>query len=73
MLIRAITPSCTVGILVQKNIFIDFELVMMIPESLHVTQQVGYYFAPSGKPYPDNWIITDVIYEIEGFLGSRYL
>ncbi|KAI5332031.1 hypothetical protein L3X38_022158 [Prunus dulcis] len=28
--------------------------------------EVGYYFAPSGKPYPDNWIITDVIYEIEG-------
>ncbi|XP_031276955.1 phospholipid--sterol O-acyltransferase [Pistacia vera] len=33
--------------------------------------EVGYYFAPSGKPYPDNWIITDVIYEIEGSLFSR--
>ncbi|KAJ8650758.1 hypothetical protein MRB53_003781 [Persea americana] len=33
--------------------------------------EVGYYFAPSGKPYPDNWIITDVIYEIEGALYSR--
>ncbi|KAJ8639173.1 hypothetical protein MRB53_015867 [Persea americana] len=33
--------------------------------------EVGYYFAPSGKPYPDNWIITDVIYEIEGTLTSR--
>ncbi|XP_021281130.1 phospholipid--sterol O-acyltransferase isoform X1 [Herrania umbratica] len=33
--------------------------------------EVGYYFAPSGKPYPDNWIITDVIYEIEGSLISR--
>ncbi|XP_027775482.1 phospholipid--sterol O-acyltransferase isoform X6 [Solanum pennellii] len=33
--------------------------------------EVGYYFAPSGKPYPDNWIITDVIYEIEGSLYSR--
>ncbi|XVE77959.1 hypothetical protein DITRI_Ditri13aG0106000 [Diplodiscus trichospermus] len=33
--------------------------------------EVGYYFAPSGKPYPDNWIITDVIYEIEGSLVSR--
>uniref|UniRef100_A0A0E0GER3 Phospholipid--sterol O-acyltransferase n=1 Tax=Oryza nivara TaxID=4536 RepID=A0A0E0GER3_ORYNI len=28
--------------------------------------EVGYYFAPSGKPYPDNWIITDIIYEFEG-------
>lgn len=34
-------------------------------------KQVGYYFAPSGKPYPDNWIITDVIYEFEGTLLSR--
>ncbi|EYU17938.1 hypothetical protein MIMGU_mgv1a002679mg [Erythranthe guttata] len=33
--------------------------------------EVGYYFAPSGKPYPDNWIVTDVIYEIEGSLYSR--
>ncbi|XP_027352565.1 phospholipid--sterol O-acyltransferase isoform X2 [Abrus precatorius] len=33
--------------------------------------KVGYYFAPSGKPYPDNWIITDVIYEFEGSLFSR--
>ncbi|KAL5561966.1 hypothetical protein UlMin_031713 [Ulmus minor] len=33
--------------------------------------EVGYYFAPSGKPYPDNWIITDVIYEMEGSLFSR--
>ncbi|XVF81028.1 hypothetical protein PTKIN_Ptkin15bG0123500 [Pterospermum kingtungense] len=33
--------------------------------------EVGYYFAPSSKPYPDNWIITDVIYEIEGSLVSR--
>ncbi|KAE9621891.1 hypothetical protein Lal_00032827 [Lupinus albus] len=33
--------------------------------------KVGYYFAPSGKPYPDNWIITDVIYELEGSLMSR--
>ncbi|GFP82929.1 phospholipid--sterol o-acyltransferase [Phtheirospermum japonicum] len=33
--------------------------------------EVGYYFAPSGKPYPDNWIITDVIYEVEGSLYSR--
>uniref|UniRef100_A0A5B6Z9N8 Phospholipid--sterol O-acyltransferase n=1 Tax=Davidia involucrata TaxID=16924 RepID=A0A5B6Z9N8_DAVIN len=33
--------------------------------------EVGYYFAPSGKPYPDNWIITDVIYELEGSLYSR--
>lgn len=33
--------------------------------------EVGYYFAPSGKPYPDNWITTDVIYELEGSLYSR--
>ncbi|KAM1234443.1 hypothetical protein ACFX2I_004037 [Malus domestica] len=33
--------------------------------------EVGYYFAPSGKPYPDNWITTDVIYELEGSLFSR--
>ncbi|XP_028758294.1 phospholipid--sterol O-acyltransferase isoform X3 [Neltuma alba] len=33
--------------------------------------KVGYYFAPSGKPYPDNWIITDIIYEHEGSLISR--
>ncbi|KAK9087571.1 hypothetical protein Syun_029965 [Stephania yunnanensis] len=30
--------------------------------------EVGYYFAPSGKPYPDNWIVTDIIYESEGAL-----
>lgn len=33
--------------------------------------KVGYSFAPSGKPYPDNWILTDVIYESEGALLSR--
>ncbi|WOG81734.1 hypothetical protein DCAR_0100885 [Daucus carota subsp. sativus] len=33
--------------------------------------EVGYYYAPSGKPYPDNWMKTDVIYEIEGSLYSR--
>jgi len=33
--------------------------------------EVGYYFAPSGKPYPDNWIITDIIFEFEGSLISR--
>ncbi|XP_047308501.1 phospholipid--sterol O-acyltransferase [Impatiens glandulifera] len=33
--------------------------------------EVGYYFAASGKPYPDNWILTDIIYEIEGSLYSR--
>ncbi|KAK4848393.1 hypothetical protein QYF36_012397 [Acer negundo] len=33
--------------------------------------EVGHYFAPSGKPYPDNWIITDIIYEMEGSLISR--
>ncbi|KAL6564070.1 hypothetical protein OROHE_005310 [Orobanche hederae] len=33
--------------------------------------EVGYYFAPSGKPYPDNWILTDVIYEVDGSLYSK--
>uniref|UniRef100_A0ACD5YQ98 Uncharacterized protein n=1 Tax=Avena sativa TaxID=4498 RepID=A0ACD5YQ98_AVESA len=33
--------------------------------------EVGYFFAPSGKPYPDNWIVTDVIYEFERSLLSR--
>ncbi|XP_068662865.1 phospholipid--sterol O-acyltransferase isoform X1 [Aristolochia californica] len=33
--------------------------------------EIGYYFAPSGKPYPDNWIITDIVYELEGTLLSR--
>lgn len=46
----------------------------MVNDKFHIlamVKQVGYYFAPSGKPYPDNWIITDVIYEIEGSLISR--
>lgn len=34
-------------------------------------KKVGYYFAPSGKPYPDNWLITDVLYEFDGTLLSR--
>jgi len=28
--------------------------------------EVGYHFTPSGKSYPDNWIITDIVYETEG-------
>ncbi|PWA85860.1 phospholipid sterol acyl transferase 1 [Artemisia annua] len=32
---------------------------------------VGSYFAQSGKPYPDNWIMTDVVYEFEGSLYTR--
>lgn len=46
-----------------KNIFCIY--------GIDLKTEVGYYFAPSGKPYPDNWIITDVIYEIEGSLYSR--
>ncbi|XAR61067.1 Phospholipid:diacylglycerol acyltransferase [Bertholletia excelsa] len=46
-----------------KNIFCIYGIDMKT--------EVGYYFAPSGKPYPDNWILTDVIYEIEGSLYSR--
>ena len=38
---------------------------------LALAKQVGYYVAPSGKLYPDNWIITDFIYELEGSLYSR--
>ncbi|XP_059433222.1 phospholipid--sterol O-acyltransferase isoform X3 [Corylus avellana] len=46
-----------------KNIFCIYGIDMKT--------EVGYYFAPSGKPYPDNWIITDVIFELEGSLFSR--
>ncbi|XP_062148856.1 phospholipid--sterol O-acyltransferase isoform X2 [Alnus glutinosa] len=46
-----------------KNIFCIYGIDMKT--------EVGYYFAPSGKPYPDNWIITDVIFEDEGSLFSR--
>lgn len=46
-----------------KNIFCIY--------GIDLRTEVGYYFAPSGKPYPDNWIITDVIYEFEGSLISR--
>ncbi|XP_058198145.1 phospholipid--sterol O-acyltransferase isoform X2 [Rhododendron vialii] len=46
-----------------KNIFCIY--------GIDAKTEVGYYFAPSGKPYPDNWIITDVIYEFEGSLYSR--
>ncbi|XP_050206321.1 phospholipid--sterol O-acyltransferase isoform X1 [Mercurialis annua] len=46
-----------------KNVFCIYGVEMKT--------EVGYYFAPSGKPYPDNWIITDVIYEQEGSLFSR--
>ncbi|WOK95390.1 phospholipid--sterol O-acyltransferase [Canna indica] len=46
-----------------KNIFCIY--------GTNLKTEVGYYFAPSGKPYPDNWIITDVIYEYEGALFSR--
>ncbi|KAI4301061.1 hypothetical protein L6164_034378 [Bauhinia variegata] len=33
--------------------------------------KIGHYFAPSGKPYPDNWITTDEIYEFDGSLISK--
>lgn len=46
-----------------KNVFCIY--------GIDLRTEVGYYFAPSGKPYPDNWIITDVIYELEGSLFSR--
>lgn len=41
-----------------KNIFCIY--------GIDLKTEVNYHFAPSGKPYPDNWIITDIIYEIEG-------
>ncbi|KAK3159437.1 hypothetical protein QOZ80_2AG0150090 [Eleusine coracana subsp. coracana] len=46
-----------------KNVFCIY--------GIDLKTEVGYYFAPSGKPYPDNWIITDIIYEFEGSLLSR--
>ncbi|XP_042513162.1 phospholipid--sterol O-acyltransferase [Macadamia integrifolia] len=46
-----------------KNIFCIY--------GVDLKTEVGYYFAPSGKPYPDNWIITDIVYETEGALFSR--
>ncbi|WCJ38267.1 phospholipid sterol acyl transferase 1 [Euphorbia peplus] len=46
-----------------KNVFCIYGIDMKT--------EVGYYFAPSGKPYPDNWIMTDIIYEFEGSLISR--
>ncbi|KAJ6853163.1 phospholipid--sterol O-acyltransferase [Iris pallida] len=48
-----------------KNIFCIY--------GIDLKTEVGYYFAPSGKPYPDNWINTDVIYEFEGELFSRQI
>ncbi|KAI5084356.1 hypothetical protein GOP47_0000525 [Adiantum capillus-veneris] len=33
---------------------------------INMKTEVGYRFAPTGKPYPDNWIITDTVYEVEG-------
>lgn len=33
---------------------------------INLKSEVGYHFAPSGKYYPDNWIIQDIIYETEG-------
>ncbi|PKA55671.1 Phospholipid--sterol O-acyltransferase [Apostasia shenzhenica] len=46
-----------------KNIFCIYGIDMKT--------EVGYYFAPSGKPYPDNWIVTDIVYEHEGTLFTR--
>ncbi|KAK8947500.1 Phospholipid--sterol O-acyltransferase [Platanthera guangdongensis] len=46
-----------------KNIFCIY--------GIDLKTEVGYYFAPSGKPYPDNWIVTDIVYEHEGTLFSR--
>jgi hypothetical protein len=33
---------------------------------LDLKTEIGYHFAPSGKPYPDNWVISDIIFENEG-------
>lgn len=41
-----------------KNIFCIYGIDMKT--------EVGYHYALSGKSYPDNWILTDVVYEIEG-------
>ncbi|KAH7281700.1 hypothetical protein KP509_36G059000 [Ceratopteris richardii] len=41
-----------------KNVFCIY--------GIDLKTEVGYHYALSGKPYPDNWILTDVIYETEG-------
>ncbi|KAH7296615.1 hypothetical protein KP509_26G030600 [Ceratopteris richardii] len=33
---------------------------------VNLKTEIGYRFASSGKPYPDNWVITDTLYEVEG-------
>jgi hypothetical protein len=33
---------------------------------LDLKTEIGYHFAPSGKPYPDNWVISDIFFENEG-------
>ncbi|PWA82574.1 Lecithin:cholesterol/phospholipid:diacylglycerol acyltransferase [Artemisia annua] len=46
-----------------KNIFCIY--------GVDLRTEVGCYFAQSGKPYPHNWIMTDVVYEFEGSLYTR--
>lgn len=41
-----------------KNVFCIY--------GIDLKTEVGYHYALSGKPYPDNWILTDVVYETEG-------
>ncbi|XP_024532484.1 phospholipid--sterol O-acyltransferase [Selaginella moellendorffii] len=41
-----------------KNVFCMY--------GINLKTEVGYQLSPSGKPYPDNWIIKDVIYETDG-------
>ncbi|MCO5599323.1 hypothetical protein L7F22_053424 [Adiantum nelumboides] len=41
-----------------KNVFCIY--------GIDLKTEVGYDYALSNKPYPDNWILTDIIYETEG-------
>lgn len=41
-----------------KNVFCIY--------GIDLKTEVGYHYAFSGKLYPDNWILKDVIYETEG-------
>ncbi|XP_024533140.1 phospholipid--sterol O-acyltransferase [Selaginella moellendorffii] len=38
---------------------------------VNLKTEVGYHFAPTGRPFPDNWMMKDVFYETDGTLVSR--
>eukprot|EP00250_Pteridium_aquilinum_P013191 c21190_g1_i1 orf=305-1612(+) len=53
--VNALTPWSRPPI---RNIFCVY--------GINMKTEVGYRFAPTGKPYPDNWLITDTIFEVDG-------